>query len=114
MAYYSLVIKKTNHVTQIVDSAEKRFDVHENYVWIEGPAIYKEITDYCFNPDTNQIEEIDYGTPPVREERIKLYEDFGSQLDKLWHDMDDGIIPGKESSSWYQHIKQVKEAVPKQ
>jgi hypothetical protein len=113
MPYYSLVIKKTNHVTQIVDSADKRFDVHENYVWVEGPATFKEVTEYCFNPDTNQIEEIVYPGNPFDVERKMSYPDAGDQFDHLWHDMDQGIIPGKESSTWYQAVKAIKESIPK-
>ena len=35
------------------------------------------------------------------------------QLDMLWHDIDEGRIPGKETSLWYAHLKDVKENNPK-
>jgi hypothetical protein len=31
----------------------------------------------------------------------------------LWHDIDEGRLPGKETSKWYAHIKAVKEQYPK-
>lgn len=113
MAYYSLVVKATNTVTQIVDSPEKRFDTHEDFIWIEGPDEYDNIQGYQLNTETGKIEIINYGAAPYREERVKHYNDPGVQFDKLWHDMDQGIIPGKDTSEWYKHIKSVKEMIPK-
>jgi hypothetical protein len=40
------------------------------------------------------------------------YPDIPSQLDKLYDDMDDGIIPGK-LGSWFLEIKAIKEKYPK-
>ena len=41
------------------------------------------------------------------------YPSVQEQLDMLWHMVDQGVIPGKESSVWYATIKQVKEDLPK-
>ena len=38
---------------------------------------------------------------------------YADQLDMLWHDIDEGRIPGKETSLWYAHVKDVKEQHPK-
>jgi hypothetical protein len=51
---------------------------------------------------------IDFAT-----ERDKGYLPIGRQLDMLWHDIDDGSIKGKDST-WYKHIKMVKEKYPKE
>lgn len=41
------------------------------------------------------------------------YPSIQDQLDMLWHMIDQGVIPGKETSIWYATIKQVKESLPK-
>tara|TARA_B100000686_G_scaffold52536_1_gene56425 strand:+ start:184 stop:528 length:345 start_codon:yes stop_codon:yes gene_type:complete len=43
--------------------------------------------------------------------RIDAYEYIGDQLDKLWHDIDDGKLD--KTGSWYLAIKAVKDANPK-
>jgi len=45
--------------------------------------------------------------------RAGQYPEIGEQLDKLWHDLDDGVISGKDTSEFYAAIKVVKEANPK-
>lgn len=45
--------------------------------------------------------------------RAGQYPEIGEQLDKLWHDLDQGIISGKETSEFYAAIKLVKEENPK-
>lgn len=45
--------------------------------------------------------------------RAGQYPDIGEQLDKLWHDLDDGVISGKDTSEFYAAIKVVKDANPK-
>jgi hypothetical protein len=44
--------------------------------------------------------------------REKYYPDLKSQLDMLWHAMDQDIIPGKDTS-WYTTIKEIKDTFPK-
>jgi len=51
---------------------------------------------------------IDFAT-----ERDRGYLPIGRQLDMLWHDIDKGLIQGK-GSTWYKHIKMVKEKYPKE
>lgn len=48
----------------------------------------------------------------VRNKRAIEYPSVDIQLDTLWHMMDDGTIPGK-NSQWYNDIKAVKEKYPK-
>jgi len=44
--------------------------------------------------------------------RCAEYPDGFEQLDMLWHDMKNGVIPGKEGS-WFKSIEAVKEKFPK-
>lgn len=45
--------------------------------------------------------------------RAGQYPEIGEQLDSLWHDLDDGVISGKDTSEFYAAIKVVKDANPK-
>jgi hypothetical protein len=45
--------------------------------------------------------------------RVMEYLPIGRQLDMIWHDIDNGLIQGK-GSTWYKHIKMVKEKYPKE
>ena len=49
-------------------------------------------------------------TTGVRENIVRQagYEIIAEQLDKLWHDIDDGKLD--KTGSWYTHIKAVKDA----
>ncbi len=50
----------------------------------------------------------------IDEKRVQEYGDIGSQLDKLWHDIDDGIFgEGAKLSTWYVDNKAVKDNNPK-
>lgn len=42
--------------------------------------------------------------------RKTSYPPIGEQLDSLWHDIDNGILPGKEGK-FYQSIAEVKKLV---
>ena len=44
--------------------------------------------------------------------RFKEYPEGYMQLDMLWHDMNNDVIPGK-NGVWYNEIKKVKEKYPK-
>jgi len=48
----------------------------------------------------------------VLKKRKKEYLDFGIQLDKLYHDINDGKLD--KNGSWYKHIKAVKDDNPKE
>jgi len=48
-----------------------------------------------------------------RWERYRQYSTVEEQLAQLWDDMNAGIIPGKETSVWFQQIKEVKDNTPK-
>jgi len=44
--------------------------------------------------------------------RFKEYPEGYAQLDMLWHDMNNDVIPGK-GGIWYNAIKEIKEKFPK-
>ena len=44
----------------------------------------------------------------IDSKRKKEYLSWNEQLDKLWHDIDDGKLD--KTGSWYTHIKAVKDA----
>jgi hypothetical protein len=54
-----------------------------------------------------------YDAVVYRWQRYKKYLTVEEQLAQLWDDMNDGIIPGKETSSWFAYIQSVKEEHPK-
>ena len=45
--------------------------------------------------------------------RFKEFPEGWQQLEMLWDDIDQGRIPGKDTSVWYQRIKEVKDKYPK-
>lgn len=45
-------------------------------------------------------------------DRSKDYGSWESQLDQMWHDIDDGHMSGKDGA-WYQFIKAIKDKFPK-
>ena len=69
--------------------------------------------DYVFNRATNEIQKIVREPTAYDLARKQEYPDFAEQLDMLYHDMDAGIIPGKETSKWFEKVKEVKENNPK-
>ena len=113
----SLINKYTGEVIQIVKGgSDARFEVHEDFMWADGPyEIEKgcEAPEYHYNLGTGQIEKKELPVPPYDLERRIKYDMFAEQLDMLWHDIDEGRLPGKETSKWYAHIKAVKEEHPK-
>lgn len=46
------------------------------------------------------------------EDRGNAYGPLGKQLDMLWHDMHDNIVPGK-GGKFYNHIAKIKSLVQK-
>ena len=115
--HQSLINKYTGEVLQIVGGGtDARFEVHEDFMWVRGPyEIEKwcEAPEYHYNLGTGQIEKKELPVPPYDLERRIKYDMFAEQLDMLWHDIDEGRLPGKETSKWYAHIKAVKEEHPK-
>lgn len=45
--------------------------------------------------------------------RFKEFPEGWQQLEMLWDDIDQGRLPGKETSVWYRTIKDVKDKYPK-
>ena len=116
MANYSLVYKtNSNTVVQIVTSEEEIFQVHEDLIWVEGPEVLEEgkiSADYSYADNKVSLRE-----PPItsyEQHRRFNYPSISEQLDALWHDMNSGSIPGKESSNWFKSIKDIKEMYPKE
>jgi hypothetical protein len=54
----------------------------------------------------------EYESVMYKEQRKDKYPSIPDQLDTLWHMMDDGTIPGKDSK-WYNDILDVKNKYPK-
>lgn len=48
-----------------------------------------------------------------QKERFKEYPKIEDQLALLWDDMNSGVIPGKETSTWFASIQEVKNNIPK-
>ena len=46
-----------------------------------------------------------------KNDRLNLYEQLGEQLDKLWHDIDNGTLD--KNGGWYKAIKEIKDGNPK-
>jgi hypothetical protein len=46
-----------------------------------------------------------------RNDRLNTYEVWNNQLDKLWHDIDNGTLD--KNGEWFKAIKQIKEDNPK-
>jgi len=45
--------------------------------------------------------------------RFSEFPEGWQQLEMIWDDIDQGRLPGKETSEWYKTIKAVKEKYPK-
>ncbi len=43
----------------------------------------------------------------------RKYESVSEQLDKLWHDIDNGVLTDKINGTWFQSVKAVKDKFPK-
>jgi hypothetical protein len=115
MENYSLVNKLTNQIVQFVSSSEDRFQVHEDFEWVVGPDKIidgKQTADYTYSNGTIALKKQD--TLSYEVERRYNYPSLVDQLDQLWHDMNSGTIPGKETSEWFQSIAEVKEKYPKE
>ena len=65
-------------------------------------------------PVQEQISEEEANKHQVYSARQYFYKSLQSQLDMLWHDIDEGKIQADTTSAntWYGHIKTIKEAYP--
>ena len=49
-----------------------------------------------------------------KDEKLKNYPKIGDQLDKLWHDINDGIFGEvAKQGNWFNTIKEIKDNYPK-
>jgi hypothetical protein len=114
MANKYLISKEFNKVLSVVD-ADEVFEVHESLEWVSGPDLEEGKTsgDYQYSSESGitLIAEIKLS---YDFERKLNYPSFNEQLDQLWHDLDNGTIPGKDTSLWYKSIKEIKEQFPKE
>jgi hypothetical protein len=60
-----------------------------------------------------QREQIIYDYYEYERKRETDYPKISAQLDMLYHDMENGIIPGKENSTWFAAISKTKNMLPK-
>lgn len=115
--YQSLVNKNSGRVVQIVKGgSDARFEVHESFMWVEGPyelAKGTDAPDYWYHSDDREIRRNIPRPTPYDLNRRMSYESIENQLDMLYHDMEAGLVPGKESSTWFAHVKSVKDQIPK-
>lgn len=114
MANQYLVLKQTNKVFDIVDD-ENTFEIHDDFMWVSGPDLKEGKTSADYEYDEDGGIKLKDELPPAYDiERKFNYPPIVEQLDALWHDMNSGTIPGKESSNWFNAIKDVKEMYPKE
>ena len=115
--YQSLVNKNSGRVVQIIKGgSDVRFDVHEDFIWIDGPYELPKGTDapdFWYNFEDREVKRRVPPPAPYDLSRRLSFETIQNQLDMLYHDMEQGLIPGKESSTWFAHVKSVKEQHPK-
>ena len=115
--YQSLVHKETGNICQFLKAGtEARFEVHEDFMWIEGPYELEPKTtegDYYYNFQDREIQRVVLKPPSYDLSRRMEYPSIADQLDMLFHDMESGLVPGKDTSSWYATVKSVKENYPK-
>lgn len=84
---------------------------YENIIWSE-----KNTTDLPSEEEINEVIDRlteEYYSLRYRDVRREMYPSIQDQLDALWHDIDNQIIPGKDTSQWYLMVKNIKEAYPK-
>ena len=53
----------------------------------------------------------DYLVNKYKVQRHNKYDQIGEQLDKLWHDIDEGKLD--KTGSFYTHVKSIKDGDPK-
>lgn len=115
--YQTLINRDTGRVIEFKKGGtEVRFDVHEGFMWIEGPYELEPKTtegDYFYNFQDREIQKVEPKPTPYDLSRRMDYPGITDQLDMLFHDMESGLVPGKDTSSWYAAVKLVKENYPK-
>jgi len=102
MKYALIVEGKVNKVY------DEPFDVAQPWYFVMCPEDTQE--DSTYDPLTDR-----FTSPPERSipyTAMRNYPSTSEQLDMLWHDMDEGRIPGKDTSAWYLEIKTIKDTYP--
>jgi len=115
--YQSLVDKRNGRVLQFVKGgSEARFEVHSDFTWVDGPYEIergKDTADYWYYENDREVRLVPVKPPSYDLSRRLDYKGIQDQLDMLYHDMNNGLIPGKETSTWFAHVNSVKEQYPK-
>ena len=100
--HQSLINKYTGEVLQIVGGGtDARFEVHEDFMWVTGPDEVEngcDSVEYRYNMGSGQVERKPEPIPPYDLCRRVEFFNYEEQLDMLWHDIDEGRLPGKELS----------------
>jgi len=93
------------------------FSVVSGWYWVPVPEkIQGEINniDWMYDRESDTFsKKPEYQASP-EELRMHSYPPVKDQLDVLWHDIDEGRLPGKDTSAWYAEIKKIKDTVPKE
>ena len=114
--YQTLVNKNTGRIIQFVQEELKQDLMFMKVSWVEGPYELEPKTteaDYHYNFQDREIQKVEPTPAPYDLARRMEYPDVADQLDMLFHDMETGLVPGKETSAWYATVKSVKESHPK-
>ena len=108
-------------VTKYLEANSKTWDAEENNIVLENNGSEDFIRTWNVSglakPTDDQIASYETAgntaetLQGVLNKRELGYSKIGDQLDKLWHDIDDGKLD--KNGSWYKAIKAVKDANPK-
>jgi len=105
MANYYLVLKEGKRIVDCVATEEEKFEVHEDFLWVEGPSMDDGMTTAEYQcSDDLQISlrpapDYDYAL-----ERKFRYPSYADQFDLLYHGGYD---------AWKEKITKVKQQYPK-
>lgn len=115
--YQSLIDKRSGRVLQLVKGgSDVRFEVHEDFTWVDGPYEIekgKDAPDYWYYENDREVRLLPVKPPSYDLSRRVAYDSVANQLDMLYHDMKNGFVPGKDTSTWFAHVESIKEQYPK-
>lgn len=111
-----LVHRPSGSVVQIVASRADCFAVHQDLAWVSSSIAVTagdQPPDFTFDAASGQIARRVHAEPDAASRRRLEYPPLEEQLDQLWHDLDAGLLPGKQTSTWFNQIAAVKQKFPK-
>jgi hypothetical protein len=83
-----------------------------NYATLDWQSDHEMPTEDAVKVKLNELL-TEYNVVLYREQRFKEYPHLELQLEMLWDDMNAGNISGKETSTWFAAIQEVKDNFPK-